>query len=327
MTDRRPSRRARTWALRLLPSVLALGVLLWALDRIGWGEIADAALSIGAVGALVLVALGIVETYLDAQALRDGISASLSRMTVLAANATGALANWLIPWEAGEALKLAILTRWATADDVAKGVVLWNYAFKWTRPAVAFAAGLVGALLSTEVSGEVRLAVLAACVLSTLPYWVLRAVFASGVCLRVTSWILGRLFDQDRSKRFQRRVTDLHEGVRTFRSHHPRRAGWQAAHQILARVVAWMTLYLAAYFMDFDYSFATCSLAYATLSVVSYLTVIIPARVGVAEGAAFVAFELLGLPGEHGLFLALALRVKALLSNGVGALPGSFVKS
>ena len=326
MTEGRRHGRLWTWTTRLLPTFVAVGVLVWALDRIGWSTIGEAVLSIGVAGALGLVTLGVVETCFDALALRAGLRAPIARRTVLSANASGALLNWLIPWEAGEALKLAILRRFANGNDVATAVVLWNYAFKWTRPAVALLAALVGASLSPDVSSEVRWAVILACVLSTTPYWILRAVFASGICLRITAWVLRRIFNEERSERFQTRISNLHEGVRTFRKQHPRRAWWLAMHQMSARIVAWMTLYLTARLMGLDYSFSTCSLAYATLSVVSYLTVIIPARIGVSEGAAFVAFELLGLSGEYGLLLALILRIKALIANGIGAVPGSFSK-
>ncbi len=70
--------------------------------------------------------------------------------------------------------------------------------------------------------------------------------------------------------------------------------------------------------MGLQYSFGLCSLIYASVNVSSYITAILPARLGVSEGAAFIVFELLGLPGESGLLLVLALRLKALFTNGIG---------
>jgi hypothetical protein len=308
------------WSVRLIPPAIALGILVWMLNRIGWGEVGAVALTLGPTGVAALVVIGVGESYFDAQSLRQGIVERVPRLAAFACNAMGALVNSLIPWEAGEALKIALISRHAKPGEVMAGVVVWNYTFKWTRPAVALVAAVVGALLSTPVSTRAVVAVIAACVLSMAPYVFLRAVLASGAALRFTAWALARLLSPERAERFQRRIAAVHEGVREFGANHPNPFRWLIAHQLAARVTAWMTLVLAARMMALGYSFAQCSLIYAALSVASYVTVVVPARVGVTEGAAFVVFELLGLPGEQGLLLALVLRLKALLANGIGGL-------
>lgn len=319
--------RAWSWFVRLVPTTIAVGILLWMLDRIGWEEVGAVAAAIGPAGIAILVALGVVESYFDAQALRQGIRDSLPRLAAFAYNSTGALLNWLIPWEAGEALKIGLISRHAKPDDVTAAVVVWNYALKWTRPAVALAAAIAGTVVSTPVSTRASVVVIAACVLSMLPYLILRAVLVSGVALRLTAWTLERVLNLGRAKRFQDRIATVHESVRRFSKNRRNAFCWLIVHQLAARVAAWLTLYVAARMMNLDYSFAQCSLIYATLSVTSYVTVIVPARVGVSEGAAFVAFELLGLPGEQGLLLALVLRLKALFTNGLGGLLGLWIPS
>lgn len=326
VTGRRSSGAWRTWLWRGFPTVLALALLLWMLDRIGCKEVARVALAIGPTGVFVLLALGVAESYLDAQALRHGVKARAPRLAAFAYSATGALINWLIPLEAGEAFKIALVSRTAGRSDAAAGVLLWNYALKWCGPGVALVAVAVGALSPSSITGRTLAAVVGASVLAMAPYLLLRVLLVSRVSLHFTQWALQRVLGGERASRWQSSITTVHENLRNFRTEQPRHFRSLVSYQIAARIVAWVTLYAGARLMGLHYSFGTCSLIYASVNVTSYVTAILPARVGVSEGAAFIVFELIGLPGESGLLLVFVLRLKALLSNGIGGLLAVFIR-
>ena len=65
------------------------------------------------------------------------------------------------------------------------------------------------------------------------------------------------------------------------------------------------------------YSFGQVALAYATLNVAEFVTAVLPARVGVSEGSSFFLFQFIGLDPVLGVIMAVILRVRTIVANGV----------
>jgi hypothetical protein len=86
-----------------------------------------------------------------------------------------------------------------------------------------------------------------------------------------------------------------------------------------ARLAGWAAFLAACGLAGVGSDFGRASLAFAALAVAGYLVRLIPARVGVQEGMAYLVFPLFGLDAGLGLVVMLLLRLKALASNGLGA--------
>lgn len=317
--------KARGWlsiVFRVVSPILAMGLLVWLLYRIGWDEIAEVAGQVGPIGMVFLVVLGLTESLGDSLSLHYASGGTIPKLATFTANTTGAVLNWFVPLEAGEAYKIAALSRHGGSRGAAIAVLLWNYAIRWSGPGMAFVAAVVGSLTSSSMSRTTQLGIIAAAALALGPYLAIRLTLASGVLLRGFSWVVHRFLKKERAERFHQTISDVHERVRTFRKTQPRgyRGLWVT--QLIAKAAAWSSVYVACQLMGLRYSFGQCALVYAALSVMTYVTTIFPARVGVSESAAFVLFEAIGLPGQYGLLLAFIIRLRALLANGIGSFAG-----
>ena len=89
--------------------------------------------------------------------------------------------------------------------------------------------------------------------------------------------------------------------------------------QCAARVVGWLNLYAITLLLGLASPFGRVALLYAALHVSEMLIVVLPARLGVSEGAAYFIFQLFHLPPEMGIIVTLVGRLKALATNGLAA--------
>ena len=108
--------------------------------------------------------------------------------------------------------------------------------------------------------------------------------------------------------------------LREFYARHPKDYIKTLLFGLAARISAWICLYVAVQLAGFDYSFAACSVLYATLSVANYVGMLIPARIGVGEGTGYLVFAFYGLSGPAGLIVTVIQRIKSLVTNGSAAL-------
>jgi hypothetical protein len=297
--------------------VVALGGLLLLLDRVGWSNIGRALVGLGIVGALLLAAFGLLETLFDALALRAALRKRHGLVTTLAAHSSGSLVNALVPWDFGEVVKGTMLGPATPPEERVLALVIWNYAFKLTRPVVSLSAALVGATAS-GIDGRIVIAVLIANLLAFAPYLVLRIAVRTGAAVALVNVLRRIRFVERRAANLLDATERVDARVRAFSSQHPAEYRAILAGQVLARVASFLALYAAITYLGVGLAFATVALVYAGLNVAEYLATILPARIGVGEGICYGLFGLYGLSPATGLMVYLALRIRALAANGLG---------
>lgn len=313
-------RQLRRWG-RVALFLLALVLLVWMLDRIGWTEIADAFARVGWGGAALLMFLGFLETYFDSSSFCACLSGKLGVWRSMSYSGAGALVNTLIPWEAGEALKGTLLTRHVSTSEAIQATVVWNYLFKLSRPIVALLAALVGVFCVEPIDPALIWLVVGASVLALAPYFLLKLLLRFGM-LETGVRILKRLrVIRKDAEGITRAAHDVDQGIRDFKREFPTDYWKVLIHQMLARFTAWVAWGVSMWLVGLDYSLGLISLIYAALSVSGYVVMLFPVRIGVAEGTGYLVFAMLGLDGGAGLIQAVIMRIKALLSNGI---PGIF---
>ncbi len=307
-------------ALRYFWFLLALGLLFWLLNRIGWGVIGDAFVRVGWLGAGILLAMGLMESLLDATALKAAVGHKIPLFRMLTYSTAGAMINVVIPMEAGEVVKGTLMKRHMTFQDAISGTILWNYLFKLTRPAAALLAIVVALALGHDADEYAALVVLVASVLGFLPYLLFRLLIAKGVAgLTVRLVRLLRIIRKDPDKVIES-AKDLDTKIQRFRQECPGDYFRVLAYGFLARVVNWLTWAAAIWLVGLDYSFGLCALIYAGISAANYVVMLLPARIGLAEGAVYLLFEFFGLDGGLGLVASVIMRVKGLIVNGGASL-------
>jgi hypothetical protein len=304
--------------------LLAVGLLVWLLDRIGWQEIGESFARVGWTGAAVLLAIGFLETVFDSTSFYFALSRRVGVLRCLVYNGAGAIVNTLIPWEAGEALKGTLLTRHVSTAEAIRATVLWNYLFKLTRPLVAVAAAITGAIIGADVQPSVLWLIIGACAASLVPYILLKLLLRFGALeLGVRALKSLRLLRRDVDA-VTRSAHDLDERIRRFKSEAPGDYALVLLFQILARVTSWAAWGIAIHLVGLEVSFALVALLYAAVSVAGYLVMLFPVRIGVTEGVGYLVFQLLGLDGGMGLIISVIMRIKGLLVNGVPGLLAGF---
>ena len=203
-------------------------------------------------------------------------------------------------------------------------MIIWNYIYKLSRPAVSALTALLAWMLCRQTSDATIALVCSVNALAFLPYLVLRVLVRYGAAetlvkiLRLIPgvrrhpehWLeLARNIDREVRQFWQRRRGDY---LKAF------------AYQAIARSTAWFGIYVGFRLVGLPYGFAEATLVYATMNVAEYVIAILPARVGVAEGTAYFAFKLLGLDPALGFILYVVLRIRAVCVNGLLA-PWAFV--
>ncbi len=294
----------------------ALALLAVLLHRVGWDAIGSALAGVGWGFAALIAATGFSENALDALALRSALGkARYAR--VLLANSAGSLVNLLLPWDLGEVAKGALLGSEAPVSDRVAGIVIWNYLFKLTRPIVSLGAAVAGAVLHAGVlADDVIHVVLAANVVAFLPYVVLRLVLGAGparLVLRLTQLVPALA---QRTSRFVASAESLDAAVRDFARERPRDHALVLAAQIGARLSTCAGLFVIIAALGLGYDLGLVLLLYAGLNVAEYVLTVLPARIGVAETAAYGLFAVYGLDPAAGLVVYVVLRLRVLATNG-----------
>jgi hypothetical protein len=300
---------------RVLLALTTVGVLVWLLHRVGWTNVGAAFAHLGWGGALFLVLVGILENTFDASSFHLALGRRVGVRRMLGYSGIGGLINTLIPWDAGELVKVALIRQHVPLSQAVAGTVVWNYVCKLSRPLVGTAAALIGLLGCAHVAPCVRWTIVGASLLSFLPYLVIKGILhfgAMGASVRLLATL--RLLSKESSSRFAGQAVALDEQIREF-YHHDSRAYWEMLfHQCLGRVASWLALCATMRLLDLHYSFALSSLLYAGISVATYVYLILPSRLGVGEVAGAGVFVLLGLPFDVGLLVQLIMRVKGLVT-------------
>ena len=309
-------RRLLSW--RVLGVALAATAVGYLVHLIGWPMIVATFRQIGPGAALLLCLVGLLETLADGLAQWAAVRRQGGVRTV-AANALGGVVSVVAPWDSYELLKVGLLSSRMTPGRALSGTIVANYVLKIARPAVLLLAALVGLLGETDIDLHLRQLVVLAAVLSFLPYLLLRVVVHRGAVGGMIR-IAGQLpLLRRASAGMLALARDVDGEVRHFWRQH--RADWMLVllFQCAGRIAACLTVYIALHALGLDYSLSRAALNYAAISVADFLVGLSPARVGVAEGAAFLVFKLLALDPASGAIMYVVLRVKSLVANALVA--------
>lgn len=301
-------------------SFLAAGALVWLLDRIGWAWVGNVLVTVGWQGVLILATLGFMESMSDAAALRSAVVRRIGLYRVLTYNSVGAIINSIVPGEMGEVAKASLLRRHGTLQDAIAGTVLWNYIFKLSRPLVVFTAAVTAWILGHGIDPWVAGVVLLATALAFLPYLMFRLLLrkgAAGLLVRLLCKV--RIIRKDPGNIVQA-AQELDNRIRDFKKVQPLEYVKVFGFQVFARIASWITMYSAIQLVGLDYSFGLCSILYAGFNVAAYIITLLPARLGVSEGAGYLIFSLYGLEPSMGVILYIILRLKGLFVNGIPAI-------
>jgi hypothetical protein len=315
--EKPPSGGTRKRVIQLTAVVLAIGVLIWLLDRIGWPTITAALHSIGVKGALLLGAIALTESALDGAALWTIAGPSLRFGFVVAVNCAGSVLNLVLPWESGEVLKGGLLGTHFRSENAISATVIWNYVFKISRPVVSALAAIIAWILCPYLGHGTMAVIVLANIAAFLPYAALRFVirlgaaagflrilrFIPGIRRHPSHWIdLARNIDLQIQGFWRDRPSDY---MRVF------------TFQALARTTGWASIYACFRLLHLPYTFGQATLLYAAMNVTDYLVAVLPARVGVSESAAFFVFRLLGMEPSMGVIIFLILRLRTIAANGL----------
>ncbi len=300
---------------------LALALLFWLLDMIGWSKIGESFVKVGWAGIGILLLLGMTENIFDAAAYKYAVKGEISLWRLLSYNGAGAIVNILIPWEAGEVVKGALFNQHVSTKDAISGTVLWNYIFKITRPLAALVAVLVAWILGHGIEDDsVTWIITAACFVAFMPYFLMRILLKLGVAGKVARFLAWAKIYRKDPESFVKAAKELDETLKRFWKERPKDFMMVLACQLLARVAAWLCWSATIWLVGLDFSFGLCSMIFAGLSIANYIVMLGPAKLGVGEGSGYVLFSLFGLDGGMGLIIFLIMRIKALITNGMAGM-------
>ena len=295
----------------------SLAGLVWLLGRIGWATIGSALARVGWPALAILMLLSWIETVADGAALWVVMGQRLRLGFAVTVNAAGSMLNLILPWESGEVLKGTLLHEQLGTQPAVSGTIIWNYVFKISRPALSMAAALCGCALCSEIDSFHLWVILAANALAFVPYLGLRLVIRYGAAagfLRVLALIPVLRRHPGHWVEVARQID---REVKLFWRERPAAYLKVFFLQVVARVTGWASYAVALRALGANYSFGQVLLVYATLNVADYVIAVLPARVGVSEGSSFFLFQFLGLDPVLGVIMAVILRVRTIVANGV----------
>lgn len=319
--ETKPKKRSRwkTIAYIVFP-LLAAGALVWLLNRIGWERIGNTLATVGWKGVLILAALGFTECLFDSAALRAAMLKHIGLYRVLTYNSVGAIVNSIVPGEMGEVAKASLLRRHGTLQDAIAGTVLWNYIFKLSRPLVAFSAAATAWILGHGIENWVAAVVLLATLMAFLPFFLFRLLVKKGAAGLIVKLLRALRIIRKDPEKIVEAARELDSRIRDFKKNQPAEYWKVFGFQVAARVAGWITLFAAVRLVGLDFSFGLCSIIYAGFNVAALVITLLPARLGVNEGAGYLIFSLYKLDPAMGLIVYIILRLKTLVTNGIPAI-------
>ena len=304
-------RRARVFNL----AVLAVGLLALAffLNELGWDGV-DQAFEVGGWFA-VLAAIDLASVLCDAFAvhgyLRPRVRVSYPR--VLGAQASGLAINRLTPGNSlGEPVKVTMLVRYVPVDAAVSAIVMFNL----TTYYVAIAALVIGVPLTAtllDLPHQLAIAVwLAAGVLDVVAVALAVVVRRGAVGTIIDGAVAIRVVSRARGDRWHARIATIDATVRELgRPESGFRRG--LAGVVGSRLLNWTGTIVVLHACAIT---LTLPLVVATLSVgilVTWMTNVIPLGLGIADGANYMLYDLLGATSKAGLLFTMVNRLRTVV--------------
>lgn len=303
---------------RYLLSAATIALLIWLLHRIGWSTLLDTFARIGLGGSVVLTVLGLLENFFDAASLRVLLPVRMGIGRLLSYTSIGALTNIVVPLEGGEVLKVGLIAQHMSRENALEGLVVWNYLLKLSRPLVTVLAVGCGMLVGHQLDPEVVRLVGLAALASFLPLLAFRLALRVGVAtVAAKVALLVRLVPKESS--WRARAAALDANIRNMAQRRPRDFRLGLAHQILARIFSGAAFAATMQLCGMNLQVGTLAIAYAALSVAAFVSMVVPARIGVFEAAGYAVFDLLGLDPGMGVLVVVVMRIKMLVTTGLAA--------
>lgn len=311
---------ARRTAARIAVLGLALALLAYVLHTIGWAEVARYLGRIGPLAALGLVAAGYLENGFDAAALRVGLGPRAGRARTLFVSQAGAFLNMFVPFDGGELFKATMLRRLVGGRGAIAGVVLWNYLAKLTKSvAVLLASGAAWLLAGTDGARSTALALVLLSVASFSMFLGFRLAIALGATERIARLLVRLRLLRRAPEELVAKAAEIDATVRSFSKERRGASAAAFGYQMAARAVNFLTLWFLVSTLG-GQGLEAALVAYATFGLATFITLLLPNRIGVDEGAGYVVFGLVGLDPALGAMLQFVVRLRNAAVNGV-ALP------
>lgn len=300
-------------------SLFSIFFLFFALKSVGFDKIADAFKRVGWLGAAVLVTFGILENGSDALALCFAMPKKIKLIRVFPSNCIGALVNYIIPWEAGELAKIALLKGPHGAENSIKGIILWNYVFKLSKACALLSMLLISLLLGADFEAEHFFIVLAASGLAFLPYFGVMILLKFNVSTRAVRLI--QFVTKKDAAELRAKAEKMDYDLNCFKKERPRDFYLTIIIQFIARYFSLMTFVLCTRFAGFDsMTLSTVVFAYCAVTLSNYFAAVIPMKLGVDEGVGYAIFAFLGLDGSVGLLIKFIIRIKSIIAMSLASL-------
>lgn len=307
--------------LRIFLFLSSLAILFFLLRSIGFDKVGESFVRVGLGGAIILIICRFIENGSDAYGLFLSLPKRKSFLKIFAANCLGTLTNYVIPWEAGEFVKIGIIKSECGSESAIKGVVLWNYVFKLSKGFAILSMVLFSVVFSFFSADEFyqfdKFWLMFFCsVLGFLPYFGLMILIHSNISVKIVKLLkfLGKKDTDGLMKKAEKMDSDL----KLFRKERPsdyKRTFWS---QFFARYVSLLTFVLCTYFAGFsDHTVSVLILTYCAINLGDYVSAFIPMKLGVGEGMGYIIFAFMGLPGENGGLITFILRINAIIAMSI----------
>jgi hypothetical protein len=305
--------------------VLAIGIvaLVVLMHELG---IADAEEVLSRAGAWfpVILALDVLSMCFDAAAIHAFMrpeARMVSFPRVLAAQASGRAISLLTPGGAlGEATKVTMLVGHAPRDRVVSAIVLYNLASLYLSVAI-LAVGVPITLMLVRLPSDVAIVVYIGLAV-VVPVVVLIAVIvhrgALGTVLDAAAGI--RVISHDRAARWKTKLAGIDQHLRELHSNRSPGTKTGFAFIAISRVV---TCAGTAMMLHAIGASVTVTLLVGVWSVgvlVGWVSAVVPFGVGIADGANFALYDVLGATGANGLFATMLDRARTIAVSLLGLL-------
>jgi hypothetical protein len=302
----------------LVVGIVALAALM---HELGLADAEEVLSHAGAWFPLIL-ALDLTSMCFDAAAIHAFMRPEqrmVSYPRVLAAQASGRAISLLTPGGAlGEATKITMLVGHAPRARVVSAIVLYNLASLYLSVAI-LVVGVPLTLTMVHLPGEIAVVVWVGLAL-VLPLVALISVIvhrgAVGTVLDAAAGI--HAISRERAARWKTKLVEIDKHLREL--HTDRGPGTKTGFLYIgiSRVVTWTATAVMLHAIG---ATVTAELLVGVWSVgvlIGWVAALVPFGIGIADGANFALYDVLGATGAHGLFATMLDRARRVAVSLIG---------
>jgi hypothetical protein len=316
-----PSRHVAAHVFNLAMLLVGGGALAWMLHSFGWSQLREVFTDVGWWFGVVL-ALDVLITLFDAKALYAFLlpeAAQVSYWRVVAAQISGHAINVLTPGGAlGEATKLTMLDPYAPKARVLSSIVLFNLVGLYVSVAVIVVGTPITLLLVDLPHGAKVLVGIGLAVLVPLMAGVALLVHRGALATLTGTARRLHLISKARAEEWKPKLADVDRHIAELAR--DRSAGtyrgiaWVCA----SKLATWVSSFviIAAVGVHVHPALVVGVLSIGTL--IGWISSVVPLGLGLADGANYALYDLLGASGAHGVFVTVIGRARMVAIGLVG---------